>query len=203
MYGICIIYDILYRVSVGILIKKIIFIFVAFLVLNISSDINSNSIYYNKLDMLYGYIDNFVENKYIKLLYLHNINKYSLKYNLDHMVIAKQIKAESYFVWWRVSKVNAIGCMQVRTKFWAHLLYKHKELSYAIKNSDDYKKYLMRIGYNISCGTFILRHYLNRFGSYPLALVAYCYGPGSDEFKTCKTNYKYLLNNKYVKKILY
>jgi hypothetical protein len=136
----------------------------------------------------------------IKKRYLTVIYDVANKYDLNPYYLVRQINTESHFRWWGDSGV-ACGPMGVNPTYWSHLLYREKELQHITTN--EHKKYLKRIGYNIKIGGQILRHYFNKNkGDIKLGYVEYWAGRNSKEYRLAKRNKHYKWTNKYVASIL-
>ena len=138
--------------------------------------------------------------------YTQCIYKYSDKYGLDPILIARQIYKESRFKHTASNKWGAFGPMQVRVKFWKHVLYRidNGDLGkYLLSRATiDHSRYFKRIGYGIESGCYIMSHASKKYKSYPLALVSYWTGGSSDIFKRAVNDSDYLNNLHYVKDII-
>jgi len=134
------------------------------------------------------------------------IYMYSDKYDLDPLLIARQIYKESRYKHTASNKWGAYGAMQVRVKFWKHVLYRvdgGKLGKYLLTRAKiDHSRYLKRIGYNIEVGCYIMSHANKKYNNYPLALVSYWTGGNSEIFKRAANDSEYLNGLHYVKDII-
>ena len=159
-------------------------------------------LYIYKKAITYPYI-----NQKLASRYAYVIMRHSEKYNLDPKMIARQIEQETHFRYWRISNKQAYGAMQVTPYFYEYLIWhipvdrgrlaKHIDKK-KIKN---FRKYFLRIDYNIEMGCYVMRGHINKYTNISLALVAYNHGEGTDYFENCLSN-GVPKNNKYVNKII-
>ena len=138
--------------------------------------------------------------------YVDVIYKYSGEYGLDPLLIARQVWYESRFKWYAYNVIGAYGPMQIRPKFWSHILYHVDDGKLGMyllkKESPKYHRYFMRIGYGVEAGCMIMAHLkkLNDY-DYRLALIEYWAGRQSDYYKRAQRSKTYAKTIPYVKYI--
>jgi len=134
------------------------------------------------------------------LKYKDHITEASELYNVDKVLIASVINAESSFKPNAVSNKGAIGLMQVMpsTGEWVA-----KKMS--VEWGDEI---LYDPRTNILIGTYYLNYLLNKFNDVTTALIAYNAGEGkvavwlSENDTTTLTSCPYPVTNRYVKKVM-
>jgi soluble lytic murein transglycosylase-like protein len=140
--------------------------------------------------------------KQVAIGYANRIIEFSKKYDLPPERVAMQIDGESRFNYRAKGDkydgvYNSFGCAQIMLKYHVGKMYKldNGNLGKHFKRLEsqgkkiDYRKYLFRIVYNIELQCMLMREFLDRYGDYELALLAYGTGPNSKSFKKFK-NYK-------------
>ena len=180
---------------------------IAFLMLCLVVFIGSQSVEY-RIDKVRQYIyNNSTFSADINERYAAVIYQYSGDYGLEPMRIAKQVWTESRFKWYAYNSAGAYGPMQIRPKFWSHILYRVDDgkLAKMLLNSDkpEYKKYFMRIGYGVEAGCIIMAYLKKRNDyDYRMALVEYWAGSSSEEYSKAKSSERYLTSLKYIQDIV-
>ena len=131
---------------------------------------------------------------------------YSAKYDLDPKIVTRLIREETHFKHGKISPVGARGAGQVRPAIWSHLLYRIDcgDLGrYIIKQKiKDTKRFYHRIGYGIELSCIVLKHYLDKHGSYPLALLYYHMSRDSKSFWKYKNGERDIMKCKYIRNIM-
>jgi len=97
------------------------------------------------------------------------IKKHGEEFNIDPVLIASVIKAESNFKTDAVSKKGAVGLMQIMPSTADYIAKKMNVDEFDLKNPND----------NIRIGTFYLRYLFDRFGDMRTVLMAYNAGEGN------------------------
>ena len=114
--------------------------------------------------------------------YYYCIVKYSAKYNVEPLLIARQIERESCFIYWAVNKkTKATGCAQLIDKWCRRFLLKcdNGKLAKEIKRKSikNIQQFYKRIGYSCECICMIMRHLTDTYKSYEVGLLKYAYKP--------------------------
>jgi hypothetical protein len=129
--------------------------------------------------------------------YEETIKKYSDQYNIDPLILARRIRTESRFNPFAKGdyvdgKYESFGPMQIKTKYFSHLLYRvdNGELGKYLKEREkkglsiNYERYMCRIAYGVESGCIIISNYLSKYGGcYIKAIGAYGYGSSHPIFK--------------------
>jgi soluble lytic murein transglycosylase-like protein len=118
----------------------------------------------------------------------------AIKYDLNQMVIARMVKRETEFRWWRVGGVGEVGPMQVRPRFWYDV---HKK----INNAHDTNS-MSQIGNGVAVGCHVLDVYKKRFKSLPVALLAYNRGPNTEKVRRANNGLLIAYFDDYVMEVL-
>jgi len=140
--------------------------------------------------------------------YENVINLYSSNYGIDPLILAKRIRTESRFNPFARgdydgTNYQSYGPLQIKTKYFAHLLYQVDggELGKYLKAREksglpiNHARYMARIGYGVECGCIIISNYLAKYqGCYIRAIAAYGYGMNHEIFKKINQDPGYALN---------
>ncbi|MVX63050.1 transglycosylase SLT domain-containing protein [Clostridium chromiireducens] len=111
-----------------------------------------------------------IKEKFFPYKYREYVDKYSIQYNLDPLLVLAVIKTESKFDDDAHSHKNAVGLMQITvdTGEWAA-----KEMGYSTFSKED----LYDEEYNIKMGCWYLKRLSDTFNDLDLAIAAYNAGP--------------------------
>lgn len=111
-----------------------------------------------------------IKEKFFPYKYREYVDKYSIQYNLDPLLVLAVIKTESKFDDDAHSHKNAVGLMQITvdTGAWAA-----KEMGYSTFSKED----LYNEEYNIKMGCWYLKRLSDTFNDLDLAIAAYNAGP--------------------------
>ena len=136
---------------------------------------------------------------YLSVLYLKKcvypikykeiVFEYSQNYDLDKALIFAIIKTESGFNEKAISKVGAIGLMQITETTGKYIAQKLNEKTFDLKNAKT----------NIRFGCFYIRYLFDRFEDNKTALIAYNAGEGN--VKAWLSDKNYSLDGKTLKVI--
>jgi len=147
-------------------------------------------------------------NDHLTKRYIDVISKYSKAYNIDPLILARRIRTESRFKHdargdYDGTNYQSHGPLQIKTKYFAHLLYQVDggELGKYLKAREksglpiNHARYMARIGYGVECGCIIISNYLAKYqGCYIRAIAAYGYGMNHEIFKKINQDPGYALN---------
>jgi len=111
-----------------------------------------------------------IKEKFFPYKYREYVDKYSIQYNLNPLLVLAVIKTESKFDDDAQSHKNAVGLMQITvdTGEWAA-----KEMGYSTFSKED----LYDEEYNIKMGCWYLKRLSDTFNDLDLAIAAYNAGP--------------------------
>ena len=134
------------------------------------------------------------------------IQYYAYKYNHPVGLFGRLIRKESGFDRLAVSHKDALGLGQVK-RCWDREIYYCRDMKFGkylngLTNKIEHRQYYFWIGINLEMSARILRKWKDKYGTYPLSLVAYNAGPNSDFFRRCLKNPKKAEKYSYVKEIM-
>jgi len=131
---------------------------------------------------------------------------YSAMYHLDSAIVTRLIREETHFDHNKISPVGARGAGQVRPEIWEHLLYRIDSENlgrYIIqKKIKDTRRFYHRIGYGIELSCIVLSHYLDKYGSYEMALLNYHMSRNSKYYWDLRKGRKPIMSCKYISNIM-
>lgn len=134
--------------------------------------------------------------------YVDSIRKAAEEYNINPILLLRQGATESWLNRYAIAHVpgeGAYGWAQIIPKYWGWVL------PYVVTNYEprNYYRYFFDIDTSAKMLGYIMSHMLRESqGDYPLALVAYNFGPNSWWFRVYyRNNYNRLKNLKYWKMI--
>jgi len=134
------------------------------------------------------------------------IEYYSFMYDLDSGIVARLIEQETHFNRFKISSVGARGIGQIRPEVWSHLLYRidSGNLGRHIreKNITNTARYYHRFGYGIEMTCIILKHYLDKYKSYELALLYYHMSRNSQYFWDLRKGRRPIMSCRYISNVM-